>query len=122
MGNKTVQISINKFREKRRFSGEDFFKDNKVFNEMKTKQNIYRARVIVQNHIDTYNDKSFDVGQEDIQDLKKGIGEFEIAISKAIQLYEHTIEITEEELIELIDNLFSFYNEFEKLITKKTFR
>ncbi|MFE0561814.1 hypothetical protein ACFW1D_04870 [Priestia megaterium] len=122
MGNKTVQISINKFREKRRFSGEDFFKDNKVFNEMKTKQNIYRARVIVQNHIDTYNDKSFDVGQEDIQDLKKVIGEFEIAISKAIQLYEHTIEIIEKELIELIDNLFSFYNEFEKLITKKTFR
>ncbi|UMZ36008.1 hypothetical protein [Priestia megaterium] len=122
MVNSTVQKSIYKFREKRKFSGRNILKDNKVFNEIKTKRDIYRSREIVQNHITTYNSKSYNVGQDDIEDLKKAFGEFEIAISKAINFYENNRGITKEELIELIECLFSFYDDFGKIKIKNTFR
>lgn len=124
MENKKLQEIINKYRNGKKFSGKNYFQDNKIFSSINSKQDVQHIQTILENTINTYSDKSYSVGQEDIIDLEKRVGEYEVAVSKAIQSYENTgnLGYSAEELQQLIDKVFHFHAEVAKIKLKKLYR
>ncbi|WP_028592441.1 hypothetical protein [Paenibacillus massiliensis] len=103
----------------KRYSDRHFFNDNSIFSSIKSKEDIKRY----ENHVVTclsQCNKIYPLEKEDIIDLEQAMGRYEIAVRKALQLYNNeAFKSSAEELQALIDKLFSYHEEVQNISFRK---
>ncbi|MEY9866627.1 hypothetical protein ABIE66_002006 [Peribacillus sp. B2I2] len=122
MSNQKIKEIIDKYivdERIRGYSNKHFnhLERNKVYTSIDTKEDVMCANNRVKNMIESCsNEQSPD--PEDIIDLEKYIGEYEIAVSKVLKCYTN-FDYTAEEIQDKIDEMFYFYSQIDKIKRKK---
>lgn len=119
--NNNIKEIVNKYRwcqGIRQYTNKHYFKDNTVYREIQSNIDVERACTHANNHIDTLGN-FYPLHRDDITDLEKTVARYEIAVNKVISFAEHStgnpFTYTADELQELIDNIYKFYEEIEKI-------
>jgi hypothetical protein len=105
----------------KRYSNKHYFGNNSIFAGIESKRDVEIAERHVITRLDTYK-KTYPLHEDDIVDLEKAIGRYELAVKKVIQCYKYTsndFDYTAEELQMLIDKIFEFYSKLDELKIRK---
>ncbi|BFH60734.1 hypothetical protein [Paenibacillus azoreducens] len=103
----------------KKYANEHFFHNNSIFGGIKSKEDIEKYENHVLSRIDQYK-KLYPLVSEDIIDLEQAMGKFEIAVKKAIQLYDsEAFRYSSEELQSLIDKVFAYHDEVQSIALRK---
>ncbi|MFJ7467281.1 hypothetical protein ACIQWI_01910 [Peribacillus frigoritolerans] len=122
MSNQKIKEVIDKYivdESIRKYSNKHFnqLERNKVYKSIDTKEDVSCAKNRVENMIESCSDEQ-SPDPEDIIDLEKYIGEYEIAVSKVLKCYTN-FDYIAEEIQDKIDELFYFYSKIDKIKKKK---
>lgn len=99
----------------KKYSNRHFFGDHSIFAKINSKKEVEIAQNTVATKIKMY-DKTYPLVREDIEDLERAVGRFEISVKKVIQCYGMSdFDYSAEELQTLIDKVFDFYNEVQRI-------
>ncbi|MFV2049637.1 hypothetical protein CJ195_21890 [Bacillus sp. UMB0899] len=112
--------SIKKYNFKHFFNTGD-----NIFRKITTKRDVEIAQNHVVSRINEYKNAKYRLVEEDILDLERSIGEYEIAVKKVLQCYSHAnfdFDYTAEELQELIDNIFKYHEKLTEVSMRKAFQ
>lgn len=99
----------------RMYSNKYYFRDNTMYAKIMTKDDVDATIRSIEYYINYYK-KLYPLHIEDVTDLEKALGEYEIAINKVLQCYSILkINYTADELQKLIDNISSYENEIKEI-------
>ncbi|MEH7525816.1 hypothetical protein V7149_21480 [Bacillus sp. JJ1503] len=117
---------INKYqydRSIRKYNDKHFFETrNNIFRRITSRRDVEISENHVISRIDEYKNATYKLVQEDILDLERAIGRYEIAVKKVIQCYGHNdfdFDYTSEELQSLIDKIFEFHEQLKEILFRK---
>lgn len=117
---------INKYqydRSIRKYNDKHFFETgNNIFRRVLSKRDVGIAENHVFSRVSEYKKATYKLEEEDILDIERAIGKYEIAVKKVIQCYGHKdfdFDYTAEELQNLIDKIFEFHEQLKEVSFRK---
>jgi len=102
-----------------------FNTSNNIFRRISSNKDIEIKENHVISRINTLKNASFDLVKDDIEDLERAIGEYEIAVKKVLQCYEHkdcNFNYSAEELNNLINKIFEFHEQVNVINLKRIYQ
>ncbi|MEC1726935.1 hypothetical protein P9E34_19690 [Schinkia azotoformans] len=121
-------MSMNEIREKyqydrklKRFSNEHFFGDHGIYSNVNSNKDVERHENYLKSTIGIYQ-KTYPLVKDDILDLEKAMGKFEIAVRKVIACFDNynsDFNYNEEQLMSLIESVFNYHEQVDNLRTRK---
>lgn len=118
--NKNIKELIDKYefnQDLRKYTYKHFSKDmNIIHRQINTKNDVEMAKNEIEYDLDYYS-KIHPLIREDMEQIEKSLGKYEIAICKILQCYDiiDDFNYSAEELKELIDNRFEYEKELSEL-------
>lgn len=111
MNNNIKQI-VDKYRYDqglRTYSNKHYFKTgDTIHRQIRNKEDVERAKNGIEYDLDFFN-KTYPLHRDDIVQIEKDLGEYEIAICKVLQCYNIIdFDYNTEELQRLIDNRYMY--------------
>lgn len=102
------------------YSNKHFISGNPILAKIKSKEDIEMHRTITVCLINYYAKADFDLLDDNIRQIEKSIGIFELAVHKALEYYDmNDFNYTSQELQQLIVNIFEVYDLFAEVRLKK---
>lgn len=113
-------------RSIRKYNDKHFFDDgNNIFRRITSKKDVNIAKNHVISRINEYKNATYKLVEEDILDIEKAIGQYEIAVKKVLQCYGHKefdFDYSAEQLQSLIDKIFEFHEQLKEVSLKKLYQ
>lgn len=123
---KNIKTLIEKYQFNRDimvYSNEYYFKDDSEFRKIKSKKDVNRVRTYANNIINQYKNEVYPLYNDDIITVEQAIARYEIAVHKAMQCYGNfDFDYSSEELQQLVDNIYKFYNLLSDIKIKKIYQ
>jgi methionyl-tRNA synthetase len=117
----TIREIIDKYRydqKTKKYSNKHFFNDNSYFRKISSRSDVSNSEIYLKNTIN-YFKKIYPLTTDDIIDMEKALGKYEIAVHKVLQCYDNfDFNYSVEELMELINNI----NKYEESISEINLR
>lgn len=103
----------------KKYSNKYYFHDNRYFREIQDKSDVDRALEGIKNTINYYK-TIYPLVNDDIEELEKSLGKYEIAVHKVLQCYDIlNFGYTANELLDLIKNIKDFENQIQDIHLRK---
>ncbi|WEZ10169.1 hypothetical protein P5663_10170 [Priestia flexa] len=125
---RTIDESMNAVIEQyrynqdiKKYANRHYFNDWVIYSKVKLKKDVDNYKNAVLNKVKLYKEV-FPLEREDIEDVEKAIGRYELAVSKVlktIQSLDNDFDYDAHELKELVENINIFYNELAHLSMRR---
>lgn len=108
----------------RRFSNLHYFSDNSIYSRVQNNTDVERHENYFLGTLEQLK-KNFDLVNEDIDDLEKAMGRFEIAVNKVIACYDNPrceFKFNAIQLNNLINKVFKYHELVDVIRQRKLFQ